>query len=102
MTKFNFFSLLILTLFYNTNNIFSQNQTNTIDIKKYDYLISENYKIKKIEIIGNKRTKKDIILRELSVKENDLMDKNTILKIVEEDRRKLINTNLFNEVDIMI
>ena len=102
MTKFNFFSLLILTLFYNTGNIFSQNQTNTIDIKKYDYLISENYKIKKIEIIGNKRTKKDIILRELSVKENDLMDKNTILKIVEEDRRKLINTNLFNEVNISI
>ena len=57
MTKFNFFSLLILALFYNTTNIFSQNEVISIDIQKYDYLKSESYKIKTIEIKGNKRTK---------------------------------------------
>ena len=102
MTKFNFFSLLILALFYNTTNIFSQNEVISIDIKKYDYLKSESYKIKTIEINGNKRTKKDIILRELSIKEDEIIDKNIIISKVEEDKRKLINTNLFNEVDINI
>ena len=102
MTKFNFFSLLILALFYNITNIFSQNEVISIDIQKYDYLKSESYKIKTIEINGNKRTKKDIILRELSIKEDEIIDKNIIISKVEEDKRKLINTNLFNEVDINI
>ena len=102
MTKFNFFSLLILALFYNTANIFSQNEILSVNIQKYDYLKSESYKIKSIKVNGNKRTKKDIILRELSIKEDEIIDKNNIISRVEEDKRKLINTNLFNEVDINI
>ena len=90
MTKFNFFSLLILALFYNITNIFSQNEVISIDIKKYNYLKSESYKIKTTEINGNKRTKKDIILRELSIKEDEIIDKNIIISKVEEDKRKLI------------
>ena len=58
MTKFNFFSLLILALFYNTANIFSQNEILSVNIQKYDYLKSESYKIKSIKVNGNKRTKK--------------------------------------------
>ena len=102
MTKFNFFSLLILALFCNTANIFSQNEILSVDVQKYDYLKSESYKIKTIKVNGNKRTKKDIILRELSIKEDEIIDKNIIINRVEEDKRKLINTNLFNEVDINI
>lgn len=102
MTKFNLFSLFILALFYNPGTIFSQNDIVSIDINKYDFLEGDRYKIKTIEIKGNKRTKKDIILRELSIKEDEIIDKNTLVNIIEEDKRKLINTNLFNEVDINI
>ena len=63
---------------------------------------SESYKIKTIKVNGNKRTKKDIILRELSIKEEEIIDKNIIISRVEEDKRRLINTNLFNEVNINI
>ena len=102
MTKFNLFSLFILALFYNPCTTFSQNDIVSVDINKYDFLEGDRYKIKTIEIKGNKRTKKDIILRELSIKENQIIDKKTLVNIIEEDKRKLINTNLFNEIDINI
>ena len=102
MTKFNFFSVIILILFSNISDVFSKNDTTTFDVEIYNKLSNETYSIKKIEIIGNKRTKRNIILRELSLKENETINKNEIINIVEEDKRKLINTNLFNEVDINI
>ena len=102
MTKFNFFSVIILILFSNISDVFSKNDTTTFDIEIYNKLSNETYFIKKIEIIGNKRTRRNIILRELSLKENEIINKNEIINIVEEDKRKLINTNLFNEVDINI
>ena len=82
MTKFNFFSVIILILFSNISDVFSKNDTTTFDVEIYNKLSNETYSIKKIEIIGNKRTKRNIILRELSLKENETINKNEIINIV--------------------
>ena len=54
------------------------------------------------EVKTNKKTKKNIITRELSFKQGQEFDKEKILSIINEDKRKIINTNLFNEVNINI
>lgn len=57
-------------------------------------------RIGKIFIIGNKQTKPQIILRELNVSEGDIIFLPDLLSILEEDKNKLINTRLFNKVEI--
>ena len=96
-----FFSLNIFLSFF-INEIYSKSDTLSLNVNKYSNLSNSEYFLKKIEIVGNKRTKRNIILRELSFKENDIINADDILNKIEEDKRKLINTNLFNEVDIDI
>ncbi len=56
--------------------------------------------IKSVEITGNKKTKKQIIIRELLFKENDTIDNNTIETFIKKSRENLLNTSLFNFVKI--
>ncbi|MBL7837735.1 MAG: hypothetical protein JNM67_09475, partial [Bacteroidetes bacterium] len=56
------------------------------------------FKVEKIDIIGNRRTKSSIILRELTFAEGD-----TILNWnyhAEQSRKQLINLFLFNEIKL--
>lgn len=53
-----------------------------------------------IYIKGNYRTKNKIILREVGVKEGDSLNKATLREVLETDRRKIVNTNLFITVSI--
>ena len=96
---FSVFSLIIII----SNNIYA----------KYDTIISNNFTniqssksvditIIKIQIFGNNRTKKDIILRELSIKEGDKIAIDKIISILNEEERKIVNTDLFNEVEFKI
>ena len=92
-----FFSLFIL------NNINGKDIIDTLSYSSFDYLKNNsktNLKINKIIIEGNSKTKKEIILRELSFKESDSITISDFKSIIEEDKRKLINTDLFNEVEI--
>lgn len=50
----------------------------------------------KITILGNKRTRKSIILRELSLREGDVVNENDLAYILEKDERKLFNLHLFH------
>jgi outer membrane protein assembly factor BamA len=63
---------------------------------------SSSYKINKIEIVGNKKTKRNIILREMLLQQNDSLIYTTIIKNIESSKRNLFNTFLFNKVDISI
>lgn len=56
--------------------------------------------INRIFIIGNRITRDHIITRELTLKSGDIVFSADLASILETDRRKLINTRLFNTVDI--
>jgi outer membrane protein assembly factor BamA len=58
--------------------------------------------INRIFIIGNRRTRNQIILRELTLKQGDVIYSSDLPSILELDRKKLINTRLFNKVEVRI
>jgi outer membrane protein assembly factor BamA len=64
-------------------------------LKAQDYLIIEN-----IEIIGDKWTRKYIIEKELDLNEGDTVDLKTMIPRFDDNRNRLLNTGLFNQVEI--
>lgn len=56
--------------------------------------------VNRIFIIGNRITRDQIILRELSLKKGDIVYSTDLVSILDLDKKKLINTRLFNKVDI--
>lgn len=58
--------------------------------------------VRQILIKGNARTKDKIILREVAVKEGDSLRKSTLTEVLETDRRKIVNTNLFITVHVAV
>ncbi len=102
MIKINLFYVFIIL--FQLNIYSSSGISDTIPINnniKLDPSI-DFYIINKIIIRGNKRTKTDIIVRELSITEGEKLIKSRSFEIIEEEKRKLVNTNLFNEVEIKI
>jgi len=57
---------------------------------------SEKFKVDKIELTGNYKTKDYIILRELIIKEGDIVTPGEI----ERDRLRILNTRLFERVQV--
>ena len=95
-------SFLITFIIYNVSGKILP--TDTIKYTDFDFLLNKNSKnyivINKIIIEGNKKTKSNIILRELSFSENDTILSQKFQSVISEDKRKLINTDIFNEVEI--
>lgn len=58
--------------------------------------------IKRIFLVGNRITRDQIILRELSLKPGDIIYSADLAGTLDLDRKKLINTRLFNTVEIKI
>lgn len=58
--------------------------------------------VNRIFITGNNRTRDNIILRELSLKTGDVIYTPDLDKILDLDRKKLLNTRLFNTVEIRV
>ncbi|GAA0893382.1 hypothetical protein GCM10009122_30610 [Fulvivirga kasyanovii] len=58
--------------------------------------------IDNIFIIGNKQTKDKIILREMSLKRGEYYFDEDLQDIIKNDRSKILNTRLFNTVEITI
>lgn len=56
--------------------------------------------INRVFIVGNHLTRDQIILRELSVKQGDLIFNLDLPEAIDLDKKKLFNTRLFNTVDI--
>lgn len=57
-------------------------------------------KVNNIYVIGNEKTQKNIILRELDFTTNFYYDWETFLGILKADEQKIYNLQLFNEVEI--
>lgn len=57
-------------------------------------------RVNRIFIIGNRLTRDQIILRELTLKSGDIIYSADLAGILELDKKKLVNTRLFNTVDI--
>lgn len=56
--------------------------------------------IKKVWIEGNRKTKSQIIFRELSFQENDIYARAAFDSLFEWNRNRIYNTNLFNSVEM--
>lgn len=57
-------------------------------------------RINRVLIIGNKVTRDFIIQRELSLKPNDTIRIKSLISAIEKDKKKLLNTRLFNSINI--
>jgi len=77
----------------NAREKYSQKETSIKDS-------SNNFIINKIILSGNKITKQQIIYRELLFHENDTIGKSKLKEILEQSRKNLLNTSLFNFVTI--
>ena len=64
---------------------------------QFDYIIINN-----LEISGNKKTKSDLILREMDFKVNDTIHIASVSERFEKNEKLLMNTGLFNLVKINI
>ncbi len=58
------------------------------------------YRVKSITVEGNRRTKAALIIRELGIIENDSLEIANLEKILIARKNNIINTNLFNKVEI--
>ncbi|MEM9325346.1 MAG: BamA/TamA family outer membrane protein [Bacteroidota bacterium] len=58
------------------------------------------FTVKEVFLLGNKKTKPNIITREMSLKKGMTVGDSALSALIEEDRMKIYNTNLFNEVEI--
>jgi outer membrane protein assembly factor BamA len=56
--------------------------------------------VNKVFIVGNQITRDRIVLRELTLKTGDVIHTDDLTTILEKDRKKLLNTRLFNTVEI--
>lgn len=56
--------------------------------------------VRKVNVVGNTRTKEKIIFREMFVKTKDTLQKENLETLLETDRKRIFNTNLFITVKI--
>lgn len=71
-------------------------------VSPVDSLHDQKVFIDKIFIVGNKKTKEKIILRELDVEVNDVLLYSELEKVIKLDKNKILNTGLFVSVKISI
>lgn len=91
--------LIIFLLIFSNNNLISNNRANTIE---NDSLANKFLNISEIKIEGNKKTKKEIILRELDFKVGEKISSNNLNIKISDAKKNLTNLNLFNFIDFNI
>jgi outer membrane protein assembly factor BamA len=99
----NFFSLLFSpdSIGHVMNNSAEDSVKRHRRIEKADTLrIGKFLNVNRIFIIGNRITRDPVILRELSLKQGDVVFSADMTDILDLDRKKLLNTRLFNTVEI--
>jgi len=96
--------VFILFSFFAYSEIFSQ-QSTVISSPGDEIKITDNtapFTIRNIIIIGNKKTKASIILRELPFKTFDQLPLQQLVTKFDDARRQLMNTTLFHEVTVSL
>ncbi len=94
MDKRTFLLLVIL--------LFLANITLLANAVNADSSHSKTVRINEIHVIGNKKTNENIILREVGLKEGETYQLQELEQVAEDGRKRVYNTNLFNEVEIQI
>ncbi|MEL7004190.1 MAG: POTRA domain-containing protein [Bacteroidota bacterium] len=100
------FALLLSFLFY-TQPDADATQAASLQALGYKYEVSDSTSNNHVEIdnvfvIGNIKTKKKIILREMDVARGQSISEAELKELLEADRKKIINTRLFNDVELSI
>lgn len=85
-----------------TQLVQAQNDLLLTGLDEYDEDTVGYVHINKINFVGNKKTKPQIIFRELDIKEGGLIPKKNIKQYITSERNKVFNTNLFENVDVMV
>ncbi|MFC2093604.1 POTRA domain-containing protein [Bacteroidota bacterium] len=90
--------IVLSIILFSSNQSFAQNNDIRIDtVSKNDSLQRTQIFLNRILIDGNDVTEDEIILRELSIKENSYLD----LEKLQEDVLRIYNLGLFTKVDIL-
>lgn len=94
-----YFSLLIIALFLEPwgNTSYAQGDTSYAPASK---TAPDSVTVNNIFIVGNVKTKKSVILRELDFTTDYYYDWNTFLEIIIADQKKIYNLRLFTSVEI--
>jgi outer membrane protein assembly factor BamA len=99
-----FYFLLFIFSFSNclagTEYFFSLKDDSTVVSNQFVTTDSGKVFINSITIIGNKKTKRDIILRELTFQEGDSVFQSGLAAEVQRSKENLLNTSLFNFVEV--
>lgn len=64
--------------------------------------VREYVQVGRIVVIGNKRTKKGIILREMQVSSGDVFEVTELQAALQEDQKRILNTRLFHTVKVTL
>ena len=98
-TNFLYFSLIFFTLLIGSgkNTAYAQGD---ISLPSASDTTPDSVRVNNIFIVGNEKTKKSVILRELDFTTNYLYDWNTFLEILIADQKKIYNLRLFTSVEI--
>lgn len=95
------FLFSFLFIFQAQDSVITETQLNaaalsqTADTTAGRYLYVDN-----IFIIGNKQTKKAIILREMSIIQGEYYYEDDLKELIKSDKHKIINTRLFNTAEV--
>jgi outer membrane protein assembly factor BamA len=93
-------SLFISSLTAQRGNIVVPDTITSTRIKPLSDSVGRFIHINRIFIVGNRITRDQIVLRELTLKQGDIIYNLDLASILERDKKKLINTRLFNTVEI--
>lgn len=98
---------LILSLLFLSDTQAHQTSLDVSAISATEYHESDTTTKKYVEIdnifiIGNKKTKKKIILREMDLYRGLTITEDELTAIVDQDRKKITNTRLFNDVQVSV
>lgn len=85
-----------------TQLVHAQNDLLLTGLDQYEIDTVGYVQINEINFVGTKKTKPQIIHRELDIKEGGLIPKKNIKNYITSERNKVFNTNLFENVDVMI
>lgn len=92
--------LLFILLIGNTPLATSTVSADSLVVEEADSTRANRVMIDKIFIIGNKKTKEKIILRELDIKRGEIYDEADLNEILEQEENKIRNLRLFTSVEV--
>jgi outer membrane protein assembly factor BamA len=96
--KYSFITLLVFLGFFEAHKAIGQDETDQIDSIEVNH--PDKVVINNIFIVGNEKTRKSIIMREIDFEIGVTYDWDDLMAIIQADQKKIYNLQLFNSVEI--